>query len=219
MQPLKKFCLDVLPGNQRKIWDKLSYTKELDFILFGGTALALQLGHRQSIDFDFFRARELSIEDIDLLKGYFCNEHIAVAKEEKNSFILNTESGVQLSFFGNIPFATKEHITKEFEESIVFVASMDALLATKLKATYDRASLKDYADIAAIFSQKKTTLKKGLELLDIFFTTNLSVRQTLTNLTFFDDGDLNNLSSQDKTTLVETVTRFIEDIQKNNIKV
>lgn len=44
--------LDILPPAQRALWDELGGLPH-GFVLYGGTALALRLGHRQSIDFDF----------------------------------------------------------------------------------------------------------------------------------------------------------------------
>ena len=55
--------LDILPHEQRELYPKLSFLKEYGFILFVGTAIALQLGHRESIDFDFF-----NVSDIDNFK-------------------------------------------------------------------------------------------------------------------------------------------------------
>jgi hypothetical protein len=43
----------MLPPQQRSLWPKLAGTPEM-FTLSGGTALILRLGHRTSIDFDFF---------------------------------------------------------------------------------------------------------------------------------------------------------------------
>lgn len=53
--------LEVLPEGQRYVWDLLqkqgALLRPLGFYLAGGTALALQIGHRQSADFDFFSQR------------------------------------------------------------------------------------------------------------------------------------------------------------------
>lgn len=46
--------LEILPEVQRWIYPRLQNLKKLGFVLYEGTALALQLGHRQSVDFDFF---------------------------------------------------------------------------------------------------------------------------------------------------------------------
>ena len=45
---------DILPESQKALWLDLSPCKDLGFVLYGGTAIALQIGHRASIYFDFF---------------------------------------------------------------------------------------------------------------------------------------------------------------------
>ena len=55
---------DVLPAGQQQIWNVLAAAPHLGFVLYGGTAIALHLGHRQSIDFDFFRSGPLDKEQI-----------------------------------------------------------------------------------------------------------------------------------------------------------
>ena len=55
--------LDVLPGAQRRLWPELRHTPP-EFVLYGGTALALRLGHRQSIDFDFFSSRPFTPSEL-----------------------------------------------------------------------------------------------------------------------------------------------------------
>jgi len=64
--------LDVLPATQQRLWLELSQTPG-DFILYGGTAIALRLGHRQSVDFDFFSPRTFEplslLEALPYLKG------------------------------------------------------------------------------------------------------------------------------------------------------
>lgn len=49
-------ALQIPPAEQRRLWDELGAIPE-DFVLYGGTALALRLAHRQSVDFDFFGSR------------------------------------------------------------------------------------------------------------------------------------------------------------------
>jgi hypothetical protein len=43
--------LDILPLPQRRLWDELAGVPP-QFVLYGGTAIALHLGHRQSLDFE-----------------------------------------------------------------------------------------------------------------------------------------------------------------------
>jgi hypothetical protein len=56
--------LGILPEAQQQIWPSLAPASELGFVLYGGTAVALHLGHRTSVDFDFFRAESLDKEEI-----------------------------------------------------------------------------------------------------------------------------------------------------------
>ena len=55
--------LDILPVAQRALWPRLSEVPK-DFVLYGGTAIALHLAHRQSIDFDFFAATPFDGESL-----------------------------------------------------------------------------------------------------------------------------------------------------------
>ncbi|MEG2185298.1 MAG: nucleotidyl transferase AbiEii/AbiGii toxin family protein, partial [Cloacibacillus sp.] len=45
--------VEILPAAQRELWPLLSEVPQ-DFVLYGGTAVALWFGHRTSVDFDFF---------------------------------------------------------------------------------------------------------------------------------------------------------------------
>ena len=54
--------LVALPATQQALWPSLSQVPT-GFVLYGGTALALRLGHRQSADFDFFTSGTFSPTD------------------------------------------------------------------------------------------------------------------------------------------------------------
>jgi hypothetical protein len=59
MRRVLKPRIKILPAPQRKIWPELQGAASLGFVLYGGTAIALRLGHRASIDFDFFSDKPL----------------------------------------------------------------------------------------------------------------------------------------------------------------
>jgi Nucleotidyl transferase AbiEii toxin, Type IV TA system len=56
--------MTILPEAQKLLWPALKPTRSLGFVLYGGTAIALRLGHRLSIDFDFFNDKPLDKEKI-----------------------------------------------------------------------------------------------------------------------------------------------------------
>ena len=53
----------MLPDEQRRLWPALARVPE-SFVLYGGTALALWLGHRTAVVFDFFSSEPLDFEEM-----------------------------------------------------------------------------------------------------------------------------------------------------------
>ena len=96
--------LDILPGAQRALWPRLRALAALGFTLYGGTAVALRLGHRQSADFDFFTNCAL---DPDRLTGElpFLRDARPIQATSNSWTVLVQEAGseapVKLSFLAN----------------------------------------------------------------------------------------------------------------------
>lgn len=57
--PSFKPLLSTLPLQQQAIWPLLRPTQGLGLVLYGGTAVALRCGNRESVDFDFFGPKPL----------------------------------------------------------------------------------------------------------------------------------------------------------------
>ena len=187
----------ILPRPQQEIWPQLAPAPKLSFVLYGGTAVALHLGHRPSLDFDFFRAEPL---DKDELKTFSFMDDAETIQEDKNTLVVNapmTTGPVKVSFFGgmsigriNDPLLTAD--------TVLLVASLDDLLATKLKATLDRAEAKDYQDIAAMLTAG-CSLEKALGGFKKIWRKDPAL--PLKALGFFKDGDLPSLPSADQALL------------------
>jgi hypothetical protein len=101
---------------------------------------------------------------------------------------------VKISFFGSIGFGRVNDplLTRD---GVLLVASLDDLMATKLKATLDRAEAKDYRDIAELISAG-VSLSVGLSAFRQIF--NGEPAQVLRAIGYFKDGDLNTLSQADQ---------------------
>jgi hypothetical protein len=187
--------LNILPAAQREIWDLLANAPGLGFVLYGGTAIALHLGHRESLDFDFFRAEPLDKNQIratfDFVRG------AAVLQDSLNTLVILAEmpSGVvKVSFFGGIGFG-RVNDPLQTKEGVLLVASLDDLMATKLKATLDRAEAKDYRDIAEMISAG-VSMSTGLSAFSKMFGGEPS--QVLRSIGYFKDGDLASLGEVDR---------------------
>ena len=115
-----------------------------DFYLGGGTALALQIGHRDSVDFDFFKKGELDTQKLFGDLGEIFKSHpILKVQEEFNTLSLIIFDDIKLSFFG---YKYKLIRGLIYEEDLN-LASIEDIGCMKLSAITGRASNKDYIDL------------------------------------------------------------------------
>lgn len=187
--------LDILPAAQQEIWTSLAPARYLNFVLYGGTAIALQLGHRESLDFDFFRSDTLDKDQIRAKFGFV--RGAAVLQDAPDTLVVRAKmsSGlVKISFFGGVDFGRVNDPLQTCDGTLL-VASLDDLMATKLKATLDRAEAKDYRDIAEMISAG-VSLPAGLSAFKQMFDGEPA--QVLRAIGYFDDGDLTTLGGADR---------------------
>lgn len=95
--------LKVLPKAQTEIWTALNKIEDC-FTLYGGTAIALQLGHRMSVDLDFFTNRQFHSDEIlkDLSANFSILQILQVGQNLLTCKIETKSGGVLFSFFGNL---------------------------------------------------------------------------------------------------------------------
>src|SRR6266849_8582027 len=185
----------ILEAAQREIWPKLAPARRLSFVLYGGTAVALHLGHRESLDFDFFRSEPLDKDHIRAAFGFV--RGATVLQDVPDTLVVRAEmpSGlVKVSFFGGIGFG-RINDPLPTRDGTLLVASLNDLMATKLKATLDRAEAKDYRDIARMISAG-VSLSAGLAAFRQMFKGEPS--QVLHAIGYFKDGDLSTLDQADQ---------------------
>lgn len=91
--------MDVLSQPQKNLWAKLKGIPD-SFVLYGGTAIALQLGHRESVDFDFFGSEKFDPDDLLNSIPALKKAQITHRAENTLSVKVDREGEVYLSFFG-----------------------------------------------------------------------------------------------------------------------
>lgn len=133
--------LEVLPKRQKLLFNVLCGLDWIsDFYLAGGTALALQIAHRRSIDFDFFTEKEFDVPSVKklLLK---LGEYTVFS--ESSQIIDGQLNSVRMSFF-NLPYKL---IDKEIRCGNLRIISRKDIAAMKLSAISTRGSRKDFIDL------------------------------------------------------------------------
>lgn len=171
---------EVLSNDRRVILLKFKSFKNT-FYLAESTALALQLGHRDSVDFDFFSP--VSFDGHDLIKqlDQIFDSEITVIQQEKDTLTFIVDN-IKVSFFGyQYPLLETLIDTENLK-----LASVLDIGCMKLSTILGRATTKDYVDLYYILQQipLKTLLEEAKHKYP-----SLDIMTVLKSLTYFDDVD------------------------------
>jgi Nucleotidyl transferase AbiEii toxin, Type IV TA system len=207
--PMSEFLphLEILPPAQKALWAELSEIPK-EFVLYGGTALALHLGHRDSADFDFFGGRAFDVQALERKIRFLAGARIV--QREANTLTAVVERGgpVKISFFGlpELPRLEPPHVVKG---NGLQVASLLDLAGTKASVVQVRAEARDYIDIDALLRLGGVSLPVALAAAGQIYGPSFNPEITLKALSYFDDGNLRDLPEEMKLRLV-TAAREVD---------
>ncbi len=156
------------------------------FNLVGGTALALQLGHRISVDIDLFSKHDFNTKQITttLGKTYKLN----VVTEFENSIILKIEYPADSGNYIKIDIIQYPYslIKSPIETDGIRLLTKEDIIPMKLSAIGSRGSKKDFYDI--FFLLPEFTIKEMLDLFEQKFP-NVNYFHIIKSLSYFEDAD------------------------------
>lgn len=172
---------EILSEAQVKI---LSLLREFsdEFGMVGGTAIALFIGHRESIDFDLFSVKEFDNLDIKRkISKYGLIERIITDENGQYTVVVN---GVKITFL-YYPFLIK--FSNNFDD-IIKIPDLLTLAAMKAYVLGRRVKWKDYVDLYFIFKEHHSfaeVIKKAKEI----FGNEFNEKIFRTQLAYFNDID------------------------------
>lgn len=172
---------EVLSKAQSELLPLMSQFRR-EFYLVGGTAIALHIGHRRSVDFDMFKLAPLRPKKIlDAIEATPFKSIVTRRVAEQLNLVVN---GVKLTFF-QFPFK----VTPESEYLDVFrMPSLLSLAAMKAYALGRRSKWKDYVDLYFLLSGRFSLPEvsaKATEMFGELFSEKLFRAQ----LSYFEDVD------------------------------
>lgn len=174
----------ILSARQQTLLERLSTVPTVrTFYLAGGTALALQLGHRRSVDFDFFRPQHF--EPGDLLPQLGALGTVVARRAELDTLTVDID-GVSTSFFAYTPPLLKPLVPSPWSVNLAGIADIAAM---KVSAIAGRGSRRDFVDLYFICAHA-IPLADVLALFDEKFRGVPYERyHVMKSLTFFDDAE------------------------------
>jgi hypothetical protein len=158
--------------------------KQWQFYLGGGTGIALCLGHRHSIDLDWFSGKRIA-DPLRLAQDIRDKGSPFVTGQIDRGTLHGTISGIRISFLEYRYPLLKPPIS--YSDYLCQIASLEDLACMKLSAIAQRGSKKDFLDVYAL-GLRHLSLKNMLQL----YRKKYSVQDTthiLYSLSFFDDAD------------------------------
>jgi Nucleotidyl transferase AbiEii toxin, Type IV TA system len=191
--------LDILPPQQRRLWPEFSQLAG-DFVLYGGTAIALRLGGRQSIDFDFFTSAPVSNEALRRTLPLLAGAELIQAAPNTATFTVHRDGEIKVSFFGGLTMGRVGQPDRCLDNGVRVAALVD-LAAQKVKVILARAEPKDYLDLRTIL-EGGVTLPEALGAAKALYP-EFNPVLSLKALTYFGEASLAGLSQELRRFLVE----------------
>jgi len=180
----KQENLKLLNSNQKFVFENLGFTSKYGLYLAGGTALIFYLGHRTSLDFDFYTEKEFEKgKFLKIFKKELKNKKLKtkVLRDFKNNFEILVNNVHLSCFYYPYPLIGK---LKKFNN--VLIASIQDISAMKALAIGQRGTKRDFIYIyylIKIFGLKKVlswAKKKYPEYSEMVF---------LKGLVYFEDAE------------------------------
>jgi hypothetical protein len=186
-------------------------TSHLRFIrgyyLAGGTGLALHLGHRFSIDLDYFSPEKDSVNPVERseIREMLFDPSLSITFDKDTTFVANWR-GVGLSFFRLDMYPL---VQTPFLLEGVPVATLEEIGAMKLAAIIDRGSRKDMVDL--YFLLQKTSLEELFQVAAIKYAPIHSFAVTaIRGMAYFVDAEKQPMPQMIDKTPWSKIRKFLE---------
>jgi hypothetical protein len=169
----------VLTKEGESIFNKLKLFN--GFYLAGGTGLALQLKHRQSIDFDLFSPKEIDKQLLSKVKKVFPDKKIKPTVNSRDELTVFVDNVKVTFLYYPYPFIYKPVVKNGLK-----ILNLKELAAVKAYAIGRRGTLKDYVDLYFLI-KKNIALKDIIKLCQKKYKENFNARLFLEQLIYFKD--------------------------------
>jgi hypothetical protein len=198
--------LQTVAPDTLELLKELSSKPELQGLrLVGGTALALQYGHRQSVDLDFFGTPIVSQDEIIAMLGTMGNMRVYNRTSKIMQAVLR---GVKVDV---VDYSQYSWIDDPVQDNGLMLASPKDIAAMKINAVEGHGTRKDFVDLYALLQHYPLS-----EMISFYSQKypNYSIFRALLSLTYFDDAEQQAMPVMFDTTPWDDMKRIIIDSTK-----
>lgn len=171
---------EALPSPGKPIFERLKQFP--DFYLAGGTALALQIGHRVSVDFDLFSSTEIERSLLAKVKKAYADALVNVSVNNIDELTVFVND-IKITFLC-YPFFLLSELVHDDGLSLL---SVKEIAATKAYTIGRRGSYKDYIDLFFIVQERHAALSEIITMAEKKYGGEFNDRLFLEQLVYMDD--------------------------------
>ena len=199
--------LELLDKERRKVFENLRVFSEMA-VLGGGTALALQIAHRLSFDFDLFLDRQLERKDFLKLKKAFKLVKVEINTPEQLTVITDSNVDITLLYY---PYSL---VFPKVITSTLPLCAVEDIVADKAYTVGRRAVWRDYVDLFFVLKQKIVDIFELVKLGEKKFGVEFNPKLFLEQLIYFEDIEISKMSFvKEEPSVLE-----IQDFLKQQVK-
>lgn len=197
--------METLPAVAQSIWPQLGRTAEHDWILYGETALAVQLGHRQTSQITF-----LSDDTVDHAEVHRVLPIIEQAERTDTGYLLTSPSGsqVELRVVGGVTHGRIGRPVRD-ENTGLLIASLPDLFARLLSQIYLRTDANDYHDVVALLRYRQS-MPKAVAGAKTLFGSKFLPEESILAVGSYDSGIRERLTEAEQKMLSEASTAMAD---------
>jgi len=204
-----------LDKNRQQILTELTPYVE-DMVMGGGTALALQINHRKSFDFDFFTKHPIENRLRERIQRKIPVGIVSVDTEDELTFFDKNNIKVTFLYY---PF---DHVDAPFKSELGFnLFTIRDIAIQKAYTIGRRAVYRDYFDIFTILSGKYISFNELVEITARIYGSSFNLKSFLQQLVYFEDLQNYEIIQIDDSTPVTDfleVKRYIQDLVTSYLK-
>ncbi len=178
---ISKFHLELLDSHRQIIFDQLA-SNFPGCILGGGTALALQIYHRKSYDFDFFNREPIDKGLLTKLKNCLAVQNVEVDNE--NELTVLTDQKIKISF---IYYPFPSFFDRDILVDKYHIFSIEDIAIQKCYTIGRRGAYRDYFDLYSVLVNHYMTLEEIISGAEKAYGNLFSTKLFLQQLVYFGD--------------------------------
>jgi len=210
---MSKVYLEILDDKRLDVFRKLSLVDKHAFLI-GGTALALQIKHRKSIDFYLALDKPIKRAMLGKVRSVFSGNKISVSIDQPSELTVILDNDIKVTFL-HYPFPNLHPMV---DNKFLKLASLKDLASAKAQTIGRRGEWKDYVDLYVLLTRVGLNLDKIIKEAEKRFQGEFSEKLFLEQLVYWNDISDYEINYVDLEIPKSKIQSYFSELVKKNLR-